>query len=232
MTDLTSDRPVSFVDGWCATDLGDHRPCRGTYEWYPYESLPPLAADRFDGGFGWLGGLGPADPERVALLDGVSAALAGTGMQLPADFTAFHTSARCHGALDEVSVTACWTDVSGPLPSPVEPGARLVRFLRDQQDCVLWYLYLRPSGESFVVASPLDFEDLPEWDEADGAADLSAAIARCAPTFEEFAYRFWVENRLWFAVHGEGPPSEPALAEYLAHYTGTAEAASPGPVAG
>ena len=54
-------------------------------------------------------------------------------------------------------------------------------------------------------------------------------IARCAPTFEEFAYRFWVENRLWFAVHGDGPPSEPALAEYLAHYTVTAETASPGP---
>lgn len=53
-------------------------------------------------------------------------------------------------------MTGCWTDVSDPLPSPVEPGAFLVRFLRDQQDCVIWYLYLRPSGEVFVVHSWLD----------------------------------------------------------------------------
>jgi hypothetical protein len=53
-------------------------------------------------------------------------------------------------------VTGCWTDISQPLPSPVEPGAFLVRFLRDQQDCVIWYLYLRPSGETFVVHSHLD----------------------------------------------------------------------------
>ena len=31
---------------WCATGLGEYRACRGTYEWYPYESLPPLAPSR------------------------------------------------------------------------------------------------------------------------------------------------------------------------------------------
>ncbi len=36
---------------------------------------------------------------------------------------------------------------------PAEPGAFLVRFLRDQQDCVIWYLCLRPPGERFVVRS-------------------------------------------------------------------------------
>ncbi|WP_106976523.1 hypothetical protein [Streptomyces sp. NRRL B-24484] len=219
VSSVGSDRPVEFVPAWCGTDLGVHRPCRGTYEWYPYESLPPAPADRFDGGFGWLGGVGPADPERVALLDGVVAALAGTGCELPADFVALQTSARCHDVLDEVSVTACWTDVSQPLPSPFEPGARLVRFLRDQQDCVFWYLYLRPAGKAFVVGSPLDFARLPEWEEAEGPADLSAAVARCAASFEEFAHRFWVENRLWQALQHEEVPAAPEFAAYLAHYT-------------
>ncbi|GAA2274490.1 MULTISPECIES: hypothetical protein [Kitasatospora] len=211
-------RPV-FQALWCATDLGPHRPCGGTYEWYEPDALPPLDPARFDGGFGWLGGTGPVVPELAGHLDAVAAELAGAGMVLPADFTAFQAGADSHRALDAVSATACWTDVSSPIPSPVEPGAFLVRFLRDQQDCVHWYLYLRPTGEAFVVASPLDLAHAPEWDEPDGPVDWFGAIARCASSFEEFAYRFWVENRLWCALHGYGEESmDDELSGYLAHY--------------
>ncbi|MFD9124011.1 hypothetical protein [Kitasatospora sp. NPDC059571] len=211
-------RPV-FQGAWCATDLGPHRPCGGTYEWYDPDDLPPLDADRFDGGFGWLGGTGPAVPELVAHLDAVAAELAGAGLALPADFTAFQTGTDSHRALDAVSATACWTDVCAPVPSPVEEGAFLVRFLRDQQDCVHWYLYLRPSGEAFVVASPLDLTDAPAPDEPDVPVDWFGSIAQCASSFEEFAYRFWVENRLWLALHGYGEEAVDAgAAAYLAHY--------------
>jgi hypothetical protein len=34
--------PAPFRGSWCATDLGDYRPCCYTYERYPIESLPPL----------------------------------------------------------------------------------------------------------------------------------------------------------------------------------------------
>ncbi|MEU6896326.1 hypothetical protein ABZ934_32235 [Streptomyces sp. NPDC046557] len=44
------------------------------------------------------------------------------------------------------------------IPSAVEPGAFLVRFFRDQQDCVLWYFYLRPGSSAFVVHSHLEYE--------------------------------------------------------------------------
>ncbi|MDQ0945736.1 hypothetical protein [Streptomyces sp. V1I1] len=71
----------------------------------------------------------------------------------------FQTSANLYLSLDKVSVTGCWTDISEPLPSPVEPGAFLIRFLRGQQDCVIWCLYLGPSGEeAFVVHSHVDYE--------------------------------------------------------------------------
>jgi hypothetical protein len=216
---LPADRPAEFQALWCATDLGAYRPCGGTYQWYPHDSLPPLPAGRLDGGFGWLGGPGAALPEPSALLARVQERLAAAGLALPADFVAFQTGENSCRTLDQVSVTACWTDVALPVPSPVEPGAYLVRFLRDQQDCVLWYLYLRPSGEVFVVGSPLDFDCLPEWDEADGPVDLSRLIAWCAPTFEEFAYRFWVENRLWSVLADGGAVGDhPELAGYLAHY--------------
>ncbi|MFD8755989.1 hypothetical protein ACFV0O_34190 [Kitasatospora sp. NPDC059577] len=218
-TDTEPTRHPVFQTLWCATDLGPHRPCGGTYQWYDADTLPPLDPARFDGGFGWLGGTGPLVPESARHLDAVAAELADAGIVLPAEFIAFQTGADSARALDAVSATACWTDVSSPIPSPVEPGAFLVRFLRDQQDCVHWYLYLRPTGDAFVVASPLDLEDAPGWDEPATPVDWFGSIARCASSFEEFAYRFWVENRLWCALHGYGDETvDGELAGYLAHY--------------
>jgi hypothetical protein len=216
-----------FSAAWCATDLGEYRACRHTYERYRYESLPPLDSTQFTGDFRWLGGVGDLVPEQVTKLTGLAADLTARGLTLPRDFVTFHTGSNLYRSLDGVSVTGCWTDISEPLPSPVEPGAFLVRFLRDQQDSVIWYLYLCPSGEAFVEHSHLDYEYEYEarrdgeqtQTDLDDAQEQRAAIFWCAPSFEEFAYRFWVENRLWRAVHG-GDLSrlEPHLRDYLRHY--------------
>lgn len=80
---------AGFEAGWCASDLGEHRPCRYTYEYYPYESLPPLDSARFTGDFAWLGGPGAASPERSAALAALDGALAAHGLALPAEFIAF-----------------------------------------------------------------------------------------------------------------------------------------------
>ncbi|MGW1269072.1 hypothetical protein [Streptomyces sp. NPDC002491] len=223
-SDLSS---VGFDSAWCATDLGGYRPCRYTYEYYSYESLPHLDSTEFTGAFQRLGGTGETVPEQVAALDRLAENLAAQGLTLPRDFVAFQADSKLHGSLDEVSVTGCWTDVSEPLPSPVEPGACLVRFLRDQQDCVIWYLYLRPSGEAFVVHSYLDYEyeyearrDGEERDtDLDDPEEQRAAILWCAPSFEEFAHRFWIENRLWHALNGDDLSGlEPQVHDYLRHY--------------
>ncbi|GAA1272178.1 hypothetical protein GCM10009665_70270 [Kitasatospora nipponensis] len=217
-----------FTAGWFASDLGMYRPSRGTYQLYAYDSLPPLEPAPFTGDFGWLGDLGEPDPGQEEPIAALERGLAELGLTLPRDFAAFQRSAEeVRLVLDEVSVTACWTDVSLPLPSPVEEGARLVRFLRDQQDCLLWYLYLRPGGEAFVICSYLDYAYEYEAREAgeetgvdlaDRAQQLDS-ILWCAPSFEEFAYRFWAENRIWHALHGAGPAAlGPTLRRYLAHY--------------
>ena len=102
-----------------------------------------------------------------------------------------------------------------------------MRFLRDQQDCVLWYLYLRSSEETFVVHSYLDYEYEYEarrngeqtQTDLDDAQEQSAGIMWCAPSFEEFAYRFWIENRLWRGVRGgDLSQLEPQLRDYLRYY--------------
>ncbi|MGA8113665.1 MAG: hypothetical protein WCA46_08390 [Actinocatenispora sp.] len=217
---------VSGLPGvWCATDLGEYRACEYTYALYPHYTLPPLDPAQFTGDFGWLGGAGDPLPDEVARLTGVTAELATRGLALPDDFITFYTHSDLHFALDAISVTACWTDISDPLPSPIEPGAFLVRFLRDQQDCVIWYLYLRPSGETFVVHSGLEYEREyqaqreGEENDLDDPEAQTDDICWCAPTFEQFAYRVWVENTLWRAIHkNKLADLEPRLRAYLDHY--------------
>ncbi|MFC9292996.1 hypothetical protein ACFTWH_06320 [Streptomyces sp. NPDC057011] len=220
--------PFRFPTGWCATDLGSYRPCEFTYEVYPLESLPSLDAAALDGTFGWLDGSDAAGSGHEEHLTAVEAALAPLGLQLPEDFRTFYGKGSLCGAFDEVSVTACWSDLSGPLPSPAEDGARLIRFLRDQQDCVIWYLYLRPSGEAFVVCSHLELESAGQELSGAEAARFRAAAAdslvRCASTFAEFAFRFVVENELWMHLNTTNPEAAlaPHAQEYLDHYAATA----------
>ncbi|MEU7553002.1 hypothetical protein AB0B01_11755 [Streptomyces sp. NPDC044571] len=223
--------PVQFTSGWCASDLGSYRPCEFTYEVYPLESLPVVDSARLDGGFGWLGGPDAPDEQPSGHRDrlaAIQAELAAIGLHLPEDFRTFYGSERLCRGLDEVSVTACWSDVSDPLPSPAEDGARLIRFLRDQQDCVIWYLYLRPSGETFVVCSHLELESAyaevgEEHLDALRAA-AAASLVRCATTFEEFAYRFVAENELWMHLNESNQDGTlaPHLQEYLDHYAAAA----------
>lgn len=48
----------------------------------------------------------------------------------------------------------------------------------------------------------------------------------CASSFEEFAYRFWIENRLWHALNGNDLSGlEPQVRDYLRHYAAPAKPA-------
>jgi hypothetical protein len=77
---------------------------------------------------------------------------------------------------------------------------------------ILWYLHLHANGKHSVVAA------YPEWE--DGAAEsfdeaiTPVGFVRCAEGFEEFLFRFWLENTLWFAEH-EGRPLTPMQRAYV-----------------
>jgi hypothetical protein len=92
--------------------------------------------------------------------------------------------------LDDASCTGCWTSVSAPLPSPVESDARMVRFFRGQQDCVLYRDFeyeaeVRSAGDADEIDALPDFDSDPDYE-----------IYWCVPTTEIFAYRFWTENTM------------------------------------
>jgi len=54
-------------------------------------------------------------------------------------------------------------------------------------------------------------------DSDEGFAPDPQTLAWCAPSFEAFICRFWVENDLWLA-HFEGEAPQPAAAEYARSY--------------
>lgn len=205
--------PAPFRGSWCASDLGGHRPGSYGYGQYPIDTLPPLDEAALNGDFAWFADdIGHVLPDQAAAMQQLAVDLASAGLPLPADFAALQTMSQLHLSLDKATGTSCWTSLSAPLPSPIEPAARMVRFFRDQQDCVMWYLYLRPSGESFVVHSYRDLEyeaevwaagdpeeigDLPDYDH-----DPDYEIFWCAPSVEAFCYRVWVESRIQIAAAG------------------------------
>lgn len=222
--------PAPLRRSWYASDLGAYRPCQYTYERYPIDSIPPLDGAAFTGDFAWFGDTGHVLPDRTAEMDRLVSDLEAAGLCLPPDFVALQTRTHLYLSLDEASGTGCWTSLSAPLPSPLETDARMIRFFRDQQDCVMWYLYLRPGGESFVVHSYRDveyeaevresgdleeIEDLPDYDN-----DPDYEIFWCAPTVEIFSYRVWTESRIQRAL-SEGhsfDDLDPGQRSYLTHY--------------
>lgn len=192
-----------------------------TYADYEVDGLPPLDPETA-ASFGWLPAV--TDPPRgrdlSAQLDGLVLSLGVVGLTLPEDFITYYRDRDRNLELDEVSVTGCWTTVMDhPVPSPVEAGAYLVRFFNDQQDCIIWALYLRPDDSSAVVSTgevswydpffgPNGEIEVQPFEEPD--------IYWCAPSFAEFAYRYWLECRLsraeWNGVARADLP--PELAGY------------------
>lgn len=53
---------------------------------------------------------------------------------------------------------------------------------------------------------------------------MASSLVRCADTFEEFAYRFVVENELWMQANSAGAesPLAPRLQAYAGHYVSAA----------
>ncbi|NUM45255.1 MAG: hypothetical protein HUU38_11170 [Anaerolineales bacterium] len=218
-----------FPTGWMSFDLGPYRPCDGTYCFYEYETLPPLE-ETFRGEFQWLLNpqTGPDDRLRAIMdihkqvpsgkieekLHRLLAEAPTLGLTLPDSFVRFMGSPALH---DEIpSCTACYFDLPEKIvKSPVGDGY-IIRFLNDQQDVLLWYLYLTPDGDHFVFVSNIFFDD----------ADLSevpeerilGALAYCAPDFETFLYRYWLENTIWFSVNEQSGKLTDTQKKYLSHY--------------
>jgi hypothetical protein len=211
-----------FPLGWYTA--GSHESfwgCGNTYTLIPYDQLPELGRSHWDGSFRWL----PAPPERDTVLDvheesndkrldvsQLHREAQQAGFRIPDAFAAFLTTPEIHRRVP--TCTACYLELSARLLEPPsnQPG-RLLRFMNDQQACVLWYLYLPPGDVPAVVAG------IPEWPDDDSEDSLDddvvfEQLVLCAPDFETFMYRFWIENAIWYAL-AERRPLTSAQRAYL-----------------
>jgi hypothetical protein len=141
------------------------------------------------------------------------------GLSLPPAFLQLMTS---HDLQDRVpSCTACYFDLPDTIvPCPQSENGYLIRFLNDQQGCLFWYLYLTPQGEEGVLTSPFCLDTLSQYTEREDfppelfQKKVKESTYICA---EEFLYRFWLENTIWFTLNRHLPlPVEQE--RYLDHY--------------
>jgi hypothetical protein len=181
-----------------------------TYTVVPYEALPALPS-RAGAMFEWLDRAAEVedalqvrsnDEEELTGddLESWMAALeeetAPLGVTVPPSFQRFMTDPRLHARVP--TCTACYLDLPERLVEPPGGEGLLVRFLNDQQCCFLWYLRLFAGGKHDVVCARPEFIEDPEGESLDDAVVLHD-LTVCAPSFEDFIHRFWIENTLWYA---------------------------------
>ncbi|WP_439626037.1 TIGR02996 domain-containing protein [Gemmata sp.] len=215
--------PTPFPAEWIGTDIPGAREVDGTYGGSQYRSLPPLPVESLRGDWKWLlpAGHTPSPAEHGTRLAKLATA---RGLTLPPGFVEFANDAAAQELIR--SNTDCFFDwAEAVADSPAGEGGSLIRFYADSQGCVYWYLYATPTGYSCVVASPMRYGG--DDDEDDEEEEESGDTFFCAPSFEAFVFRTWVENEIWhrlvdptFDFH-DPRPMTPEMQAYLDHYRRT-----------
>lgn len=233
MTSLEHDHDLPFGWGWRGMDLGPARYCQYTYALYPYESLPPIR--ELHGTLDWLGSVevpddrapvSPRDTAARAELARLEHEAAPLGLTLPPAYVRLMSSSELLDRIPEYA-GSWFQHAEHIVPCVVSTRGHLLRFLSDQQMVVVWFLYLTPQGHELVLGSHNGLIDASWWEEMnDGVGpdeeELAEVIANariCAPSFEAFIYRFWLETTLYYKVYGvDNTPLTDEERRYLAHY--------------
>jgi hypothetical protein len=238
---------ILFAWAWWAIDLGDARPCGNTYCRFPYENLPPIP--RLDGTLSWLGQPGwpesPGDsPDKRASRERRSAeareqvrdlatqAERLVGLVLPSAYMRLMAAPELQTRILEYA--GCWFNHGEAQldPCPGSEDGFVVRFLNDQQERILWYLYVTRQGVEAVLAVGDPYPDAPsnylerlvrpDENEPVTEQERHAVLANtcaCAPSFEAFVYRRWLEATIHMKLNEY--TSEPLTEEerrYLVPY--------------
>lgn len=217
-----------FPLAWWSFDLGRYRGCDSTYCRYDYDTLPPVSmeAESLD----WLEPLDQRTdaqmvihrnpPEARGEVAKIAASAARLGLTLPESFVRLMSSPELQDRIP--SCTACYFKLSDDiLPCPGSDGGYIVCFYNDQQDVLLWYLYLTPQGAHYVLVTPIELEEMATDTLSDeDRQSIQQNTWVCAPSFVSFIYRWWLENSIWFKVSESDDEDKLTDDEraYLAHY--------------
>lgn len=210
---------------WASCELPGYRPHPAkyaTYSGFEYDELPPIER-ALDDDLAWLECERAVEPSiasdqpgraREATSTNLSGLLADEFLALPPSFTAFVGDLDLQQRVR--SCTDCYLDL-GDFVVDVEGAGSLIHILSDSQWVLHWLLYVGETAEAVIVTpSPLGFE---LGEESIRRFELGAtAAAVCAPSFNEFIYRLWLENELWFSLAVEHSALTAEQQRYLDHY--------------
>jgi hypothetical protein len=216
--------------GWWSFSLPGYRehPDPTTYNLFSYERLPRLKGPRY-ASWDWLASQpsqdewslagnaypegAPVDPPQLRAL------LAQIPFEIPAAFVSFLETPSLHTRVR--SCTACRLELSDfPVYTSAPPRGVIIQFLVDQQGVLRWYLFADSFGNQAVLCSGEIFGFVYEPEEEPlTEIDLFKEDFRlCAASFQEFIYRFWLENEVWFSLNEGQEPTNPEQIGYLKHY--------------
>jgi hypothetical protein len=202
-------RLMGFLDGlswgWVSIGVPGTMPPgkRRTYVRYSYDQIPPVPA--YLTSWDWLRAspvhpdstLGRAQQQAVRDLTPQALAELPIPQAWPADFAGFVTDSGLRAHLR--SATWCHFDLGHHL-QPVL-GGHLLHLISDSQWVMHWLLYLGHGGASAVVATrrPIGFDPGEDEEEAYWGHEGSEYI-RCAGSFREFIWRWWMDNEIFYRV--------------------------------
>jgi hypothetical protein len=216
--------------GWWGVELPGYRESLGTYTLYSYEALPPIQ-ETLDDGFAWL----KAHPEWQASISEYAYSQQGgasvqelqgqAGVTLPAVFHTFMASKELRRRVR--SCTDCYLELGDrPVRTAGATPGYLIHFLSDSQWVLHWFLFVGDDGQETVVVSPYPYgmkgdesdEEMVAFYQRDGIDLAEEEIWFCAASFNEFIYRFWLENEIWFAAEFGNGDLTAVQQAYLDHY--------------
>lgn len=201
-----------FEMAWFGT--GSHLwHCPETYCLLEYGDVPKIDSNLLQGQFSWLKPLQgkessmlhealSAGKHEQLLLNNLTHLLLDCKekqLQLPDSFHLFFQSPEFY--LNIPSSSGCYFDLSRKLlPCPELEDAYLVRFLNDPQGLLYWYLLIHPNLSDCVLACAPEWkQEIQHIEQLDSALEIQDLI-QCSYSFEEFIYRYWIENKICFAV--------------------------------
>jgi hypothetical protein len=200
---------------------------------FPYHALPPIPMQELRGDFTWLpkqvrspGATGGWSEESrrewFAQFAKLGVQAEQLGLKLPAPFLKYMlTDLRLRADLN-----SCW----GPLQdwiaeSPKGERGRLFAFTTAGQGGLVWYLYLMEGVDDHCVVVSCDCLGFNNGSEPQ-FPEQPENVYYCAPSFEAFVYRSWIEWEISWALTEEKRPlskDEQAYADHWQRYNCSTE---------
>jgi uncharacterized protein (TIGR02996 family) len=221
---------TNFEFSWWGTGIGPARESSGTYERYQYHDQPPLPVETFDGTFAWLRGPQPEwSYDHGHAWKAFCAEKREQGYFVPREFESFLSDEDMPAQIRSCTGNSF---VGPPDPRAVNSGPSaewedglLVTFYADDQYCILWAILLprEPGRYAPILAGPPEalFPDTRSYEEEAGEGETydPDKPVLVASRFEQFVYRYWIENEIWFATEWNESrrPLTPAEQAYVDH---------------